>query len=459
MTTYFRKAFNVADPQAITALKVQLLRDDGAVVYLNGTNVLRSNLHPTNPIWYSTPALTNVTGVDESTLYYEQTVSPTLLVAGANVLAVEVHKVSVSEDDLSFDAALVSTTQSAVTPIVLNATQTLRVRVLHNGEWSGANSAFYNVDSSPASGTNLVISELHYHPAAPVRAVELAFSADKVDYEYIELLNISASYVDLHGVQFTEGVHFDFAASPIQQLAPGGRVLVVSRRAAFEARYGSGLPIAGEFIDQTNLSNNGERLALVGLTGTIRDFEYADTSPWPAAADGAGASLLLREPMSNPPHGSGANWRASFDRGGTPGSDEAAMTYDSWSDRYFDPAAPDHAALSAALADPEADGWINLLEFALGTDPLKPGHPVVEALTVMEAGQTYRALLYTRRPGAGSLVFSVEACTALGGWTAPATVLVSGVPNSDGTVTEVRRLTTPATGVPVQFLRLKIQEL
>jgi hypothetical protein len=80
--------------------------------------------------------------VDESTFYYEQTVSPTLLVAGANVLAVEVHKVSISEDDLSFDAALVATTQSAVMPIVLNATQTLRARVLHNGEWSGANSLF-----------------------------------------------------------------------------------------------------------------------------------------------------------------------------------------------------------------------------------------------------------------------------------------------------------------------------
>jgi hypothetical protein len=315
------------------------------------------------------------------------------------------------------------------------------------------------VDSAPADSTNLVISELHYHPAAPVRAVELAVSADKDDYEYIELLNISAGYVDLVGVQFTEGVHFDFAASPIQQLAPGGRVLVVSRRAAFEARYGSGLPIAGEFTDQTNLSNNGERLLLVGPAGTIRDFEYDDTPPWPVAADGAGASLLLRDPMSNPAHAAWANWRASFDRGGTPGTDEAAMTYDSWSDRYFDPAASDYAALSAPLADPEADGWINLLEFALGTNPLEAAHPVVEALTVMESGQPYRALLYTRRPGAGSLVFSVEACTALGGWTAPATVLVSSLPNSDGTVTEVRRLTTPATGVPVQFLRLKIQEL
>jgi hypothetical protein len=299
---------------------------------------------------------------------------------------------------------------------------------------------------------------LHYHPAAPARAVELAVSADKNDYEYIELMNISAGYVDLNGVQFTEGVHFDFAVSPIQQLAPGARVLVVGRRAAFEARYGSGLPIAGEFTDLTNLSDNGERLALIGPADTIRDFNYDDVPPWPTEADGAGASLLLRDPMSNPAHGVGTNWRASFDRGGTPGTDEAAMTYDSWRDRYFDPAAPNYAALSAPLADPEADGWCNLLEFALGTDPLGAAHPAVEAVTFMQGGQPYRALIYTRRPGAGSLIFSVEACTTLGGWMAPATVLVSSLPNSDGTVTEVRRLTTPATDVPVQFLRLRIQQ-
>ena len=414
-------------------------------------------MHPTNTILYGTAALTNVGGVDESTFYYEQNISPTLLIAGTNVLAVEVHKVSVSEDDLSFDCALVGTTQSTGTPIVLNATQTLRARVLSAGEWSGANFAFYNVDSTPASSANLVISELHYHPAAPTRAVELAVSSDKDDYEFIELLNISAGYVDLNGVQFTEGVHFDFAASPIRQLAPGGRLLVVRTRAAFEARYGPGLPIAGEFTDLTSLSNSGERLALIGPAGTIRDFDYDDLAPWPTVADGGGASLLLINPTANPAHGTAANWRASFDRGGTPGVDESAMTYETWIDRHFDPAGANYAANSAPLADPEFDGWANLLEFALATNPLDPAHPLVEALTVTDAGVPFRALRYTRRPGADSLVFSIEACSALSGWTPPPTVLVSSFPNPDGSITETRRLTTPITDSASQFLRLKIQ--
>ena len=457
MTTYFRKSFTVADPLAVSALKVQLLRDDGAVVYLNGTEVMRSNMHPTNAIAYSTAALTNVSGVDESTFYYEQTISPSLLVAGTNVLAVEIHKISASDDDLSFDCALVASTQSTATPIVLNATQTLRARVLSAGEWSGANFAFYNVNSAPASSANLVVSELHYHPAAPTRAVELAVSSDKDDYEFIELLNISAGYVDLNGVQFTEGVHFNFAVSPIQQLAPGARVLVVRTRAAFEARYGPGLPIAGEFTDLTSLSNSGERLAIIGPAGTIRDFDYDDVAPWPTAADGGGASLVLIAPATNPDHAIAANWRASFDRGGTPGGDESTMTYAAWADRFYDPAGAGYAANSPALADPDSDGWCNLLEFALGTNPLDLTHPLVEALTVTDAGVPYRALRYTRRPGAGSLTFSVETCAALDAWAAPATVLFSAVPNPDGSTTETRRLTTPAANSTAQFLRLKIQ--
>jgi hypothetical protein len=41
VTTYFRHTFNVASPSSIDELYVYLLRDDGAAVYLNGTEVTR----------------------------------------------------------------------------------------------------------------------------------------------------------------------------------------------------------------------------------------------------------------------------------------------------------------------------------------------------------------------------------------------------------------------------------
>ena len=45
-TTYFRHRFEVADPASIRALELQVLRDDGVAVFLNGREVLRDNLRP-----------------------------------------------------------------------------------------------------------------------------------------------------------------------------------------------------------------------------------------------------------------------------------------------------------------------------------------------------------------------------------------------------------------------------
>src|SRR6185295_18051452 len=53
LTAYFRRTFTVADPSAIDGLTVLLQRDDGAVIYLNGTEVARSNL-PAGTISFST---------------------------------------------------------------------------------------------------------------------------------------------------------------------------------------------------------------------------------------------------------------------------------------------------------------------------------------------------------------------------------------------------------------------
>ncbi len=104
ITTYFRQAFTVSNPAAITALNLQLLRDDGAVVYLNGTEVFRSNM-PTGAISNTTLASTTIDGAGEST-WNPATINPTLLVAGTNVIAVEIHQAAATSSDISFDFSL-----------------------------------------------------------------------------------------------------------------------------------------------------------------------------------------------------------------------------------------------------------------------------------------------------------------------------------------------------------------
>jgi hypothetical protein len=114
ITTYFRRTFSVSDPASIPQLQLSLLRDDGAVAYLNGVEVARSNL-PTGAIGAATLASSTVGGAAEST-FFGFAVPAALLVAGPNLLAVEVHQVLSTSSDASFDASLQVT---AATPIPL----------------------------------------------------------------------------------------------------------------------------------------------------------------------------------------------------------------------------------------------------------------------------------------------------------------------------------------------------
>lgn len=104
ITSYFRHAWNVADPSLYSSLQINVLRDDGAVVYLNGVEVLRSNM-PEGAIGYQTPASLGVNNADE-TIYYSTPLDPLSLQPGRNVLAVEVHQINNTSSDVSFDLEL-----------------------------------------------------------------------------------------------------------------------------------------------------------------------------------------------------------------------------------------------------------------------------------------------------------------------------------------------------------------
>ena len=90
IAAYFRHSFVVANPAAITNLTAFVLRDDGAVGYLNGIEVFRSNM-ATGTVLYGTLAATPVWGEDERR-YFPVPVTTGALVAGTNTLAVEVHQ-------------------------------------------------------------------------------------------------------------------------------------------------------------------------------------------------------------------------------------------------------------------------------------------------------------------------------------------------------------------------------
>ena len=111
ITTYFRRAFNVTNASLFTGITLRLMRDDGAVVYLNGVEVWRTNM-PTGTVGFLTPASTAIAGADEST-FVQTTISPTLLATGTNVIAVELHQSGGTSTDISFDLQLIGSDGSA----------------------------------------------------------------------------------------------------------------------------------------------------------------------------------------------------------------------------------------------------------------------------------------------------------------------------------------------------------
>ena len=119
-----------------------------------------------------------------------------------------------------------------------------------------------------------------YHPAK-------TGNPDDPNTEYVELTNIGAETINLNLVRFTNGIEFTFAGT---ELKPGGYCLVVKDSAAFEARYGPGLPVAGQYTG--SLANDGERIELVDAIGrTIHNFKYDDD--WYDRTDGPGHSLTI----------------------------------------------------------------------------------------------------------------------------------------------------------------------
>lgn len=103
-TTYFRQSFEYSgdDSDEVNGL-LRLRRDDGAVVYLNGEELVRSNM-PEGVIEASTFAASEMVGNGETELN-EYAVVLNLL-SGVNEIAVEVHQINFTSSDISFDLEL-----------------------------------------------------------------------------------------------------------------------------------------------------------------------------------------------------------------------------------------------------------------------------------------------------------------------------------------------------------------
>jgi hypothetical protein len=104
ITFYFRNKFVLSSVANISSVRLSVMRDDGAVAYLNTVEVYRNNM-PAGAINFQTPAPVAINVPEEST-FIPTNVNPLRLVVGTNILAVEIHQQSITSSDVSFDAEL-----------------------------------------------------------------------------------------------------------------------------------------------------------------------------------------------------------------------------------------------------------------------------------------------------------------------------------------------------------------
>ncbi len=188
----------------------------------------------------------------------------------------------------------------------VTSSQVVRARTRSGTTWSALEEVAFYLTQDYAS---LALTEVNYHPLDGE-----TFRDD--DFEFLELKNTGTATLDLGGLAFTEGITFSF---PVGASLDPGQFFVLARNAdGFASRHG--FAPAGTFATG-GLNNGGETLTLSHAAGgTVWQVTYADSTPWPATADGHGFTAVPAATNYN--SSAGRDWRASAAVHGSPGADD-----------------------------------------------------------------------------------------------------------------------------------------
>ena len=259
---------------------------------------------------------------------------------------------------------------------------------------------------------------------------------DSDEFEFLELMNIGASGVNLTGAYFATGIDYTF---PTTVLAPGARLVLARNSAKYTERYGG----TAYGIYTGKLSNSGENLTLRApdLVTDIRTCTYAVLAPWPTEPDGFGPSLVLKNPATNPNHDLAASWRASASV--TPGTTDFTG-YAAWKTAN---------GISNDSDDSDGDGLTALLEYALSGSPTA-GSLAQLPTTVRNPDGTFTFTL-RRALAADDVLHTIQETSSLSVPFTPSTATLVSRTAAGGVETFV--YTIPASADAQRFFRAHLQ--
>jgi hypothetical protein len=180
--------------------------------------------------------------------------------------------------------------------------------------WISAFLVVLGVGILDARSEQVLFSEIMYHPPGDMP-------------EYLEVYNNTATPFDIAEWRVSDGVEYTFPSFALDAadrtfLKPFERILLSPvDEATLRAAYGLAPTVRVYGPWTGNLKNSGERITLRDKNGVpVCSVEYNDRGRWSPAADGAGHTLVLKNPDRK--IDDWRNWTVSGRLGGTPGTEE-----------------------------------------------------------------------------------------------------------------------------------------
>lgn len=473
-SAYQRIQFSMTAAQLTSLQKLELRVhfDDGFAAFLNGVQIASANVPSGGLTWDAASSTGQYDTEAMQWAIYDVSSWKPLLRAGTNTLALHGLNTPVSSTDFLVQAELLAgPVPTEMSPQAILYTGPIPVPQIASvfartfdpapvsqpypyapsggsqtptgTPWSAPLKLFlYNQTPLP-SAQSLIISEIMYHPSEPTPDERAMGWQQLEEFQYLILRNVGTTILSLAGMSLSEGISFNVENVPASLLTAGASIAIVKNSAAFLYRYGSGIPILGQFSG--DLSKEGERLILRSANGTILHFiEYDDTAPWPRDADGLGYSLVVARPFDHLSLMNASTWRRSLDPTGENVRGASALSLTAWQSLYFG----NDATEAALTADPDLDGLTNLVEYAIGTNPHQPSQPPLRVCP--QAGSI--CVEYDRRPGLTDLTVTPMESPQLSGWQP---ILQAGPPVPNASGTETLKVLMPISSGQ-KFILLKI---
>ena len=194
------------------------------------------------------------------------------------------------------------------------------------------------VPTSTANGADatLVFNEIMYHPVT-----------NEAGLEFVEFYNQLAVDLDVSGWRVGGDTEFIFPAGT--RIAGRSFIVLARDPAQLQAATGLSSNVFGPFVSPLN--NLGGMLGLTNNSGRLMDsITFGTSGDWPVTPDGAGPSLAKVDHDWG--SAAAANWRASWQIGGTPGVDN-----------FVSPPAPVTVAFNEHSGTTNGPFWVELMNY------------------------------------------------------------------------------------------------